>query len=809
MRTLSVLLLALLVAPVLAQNMIMTFQGQLRDNGSPANGTYSMTFGLFSVASGGTAIATFGPVNVSVSNGLFTQELTYPRTAIDGNARWIEVSVVGTTLVPRSKINETPMAAYATRAGSVPWSGVTGAPMGADAWAFTHTDIRNANAGFVGIGARDPVGVLHVKDALDFDDQIQNLHSGYGYTGSPGLWQTFQPGVAGELTGVTVLLYASQEFPDIVVRIHEGELGAVVADERFTLLGPAGYAFRHIPITSRPMLAQDQTYTIFIATPWQESYWAVREGNPYPRGRAISNDALDMWFVTHMKTGETDSLVASRGRIGIGTVQPTETLDVRGNVFVDNAVKLSASDRPMVVRQHTPFTGGNKAGYGRWGLFMEPARLFLGVPGSDYGGRLTLGGWLADGTMQPWLTILSANGNVGIGQDSPGFPLNFDNTLGDKVSFHGNSGAHYGIGIQGGLLQIHTDVASSDIAFGYGTSASMTEAMRIKGNGNVGIGTNAPTARLHVVGGAIRPAVGNSSAAGISFPVDPGGGSGDDAFIRYYAESGEDTKLLIGINNDFNDDLSFWQAGAERMTLYNGNVGIGTNQPPYRLTIQGGEIRFLTTGGATLYRLANFNDAGEMTTLGPNGTRNALLGQDSSSANRGLFAVFDDAGTNRATMYVNASNQGIVAANVKAFREFAPNDPEHDYWYASLEGPEAAMYVRGTAQLINGRAVVQLPDHFAEMAVEGTMTVLLTPMTVNTKGLGIVSQSLAGIEVGELDNGRGTFPFHWEAKAVRKGYEEWKVKRPWYEVGVHPHELQEAWEARLKSIESQKNAGKQ
>ena len=90
-------------------------------------------------------------------------------------------------------------------------------------------------------------------------------------------------------------------------------------------------------------------------------------------------------------------------------------------------------------------------------------------------------------------------GNVGIGT-TPGFPLNFPDSLGDKISLWGSSGNHYGFGIQGGLLQIHAAAAGDDIAFGYGSSTSMTERMRIKGNGNVGIGTPSPAAKLDVNG---------------------------------------------------------------------------------------------------------------------------------------------------------------------------------------------------------------------------------------------------------------------------------------------------------------------
>jgi uncharacterized delta-60 repeat protein len=122
--------------------------------------------------------------------------------------------------------------------------------------------------------------------------------------------------------------------------------------------------------------------------------------------------------------------------------------------------------------------------------------------------------------------------------------------------------------------------------------------------GNVGIGTTASSAKLQVVGGAIMPAVGNSSSAGIYFPPNPGGGGGDEAFIRYYVESGENTKLLIGINNDGNDDLSFYQAGAERLTISNGNVGIGTTGPVSLLELyktNASPILTITSATSTTY----------------------------------------------------------------------------------------------------------------------------------------------------------------------------------------------------------------
>ena len=77
-----------------------------------------------------------------------------------------------------------------------------------------------------------------------------------------------------------------------------------------------------------------------------------------------------------------------------------------------------------------------------------------------------------------------------------------------------------------------------------------------------------------VVEGLLTPSVGNTAANGIRFPIDPGGGGGDEAFIRYFAEAGENTVLAIGCNNDPQDRISFIQQGAERMKVANAGVQI-------------------------------------------------------------------------------------------------------------------------------------------------------------------------------------------------------------------------------------------
>jgi len=79
--------------------------------------------------------------------------------------------------------------------------------------------------------------------------------------------------------------------------------------------------------------------------------------------------------------------------------------------------------------------------------------------------------------------VNSFSQNVGIGTNTPGFPLSFSNSIGSKISLYGQTGNHYGFGIQGGLFQMYADAAAANIAFGYGSSTSFTERMKLYNNG--------------------------------------------------------------------------------------------------------------------------------------------------------------------------------------------------------------------------------------------------------------------------------------------------------------------------------------
>ncbi len=132
-----------------------TYQGQLKDAGIPASGTYDMRFRLFDAAGGGAQIGSTDCVDgVMPVDGLFTVEIDFAAAPFDGNARWLEIAVRSdataancaagpayTVLTTRQPLTAVPYAMYA-----LDGPGGTGG-----FWAANGTAISNTNAGFVGI----------------------------------------------------------------------------------------------------------------------------------------------------------------------------------------------------------------------------------------------------------------------------------------------------------------------------------------------------------------------------------------------------------------------------------------------------------------------------------------------------------------------------------------------------------------------------------------------------------------------------------------------------------------------------------
>ncbi|WP_437604664.1 tail fiber domain-containing protein [Sorangium sp. So ce834] len=237
---------------------------------------------------------------------------------------------------------------------------------------------------------------------------------------------------------------------------------------------------------------------------------------------------------------------ATTGGVGIGTADPAgNKLRVAGNVLVDGAdgaAMLVLKDGNMGIGTADP--AGNK---------LRVAGNIL-VDGADGKARMSFGS-----TTRQMLNLWAERFGIGIQNGTMYFRTD------NHFAFH-----------KGG---VHADGALDPGAGG--------AAMLVIKDGNVGIGTADPGSyKLNVtgnvkVGGAITPSVGNSASNGIMFPADPGGGSGDAAWIRYMVVSGESTQLQIGTSNDPDDTVSIWQYGAERLLVSNGQVYLNGMLPFY------------------------------------------------------------------------------------------------------------------------------------------------------------------------------------------------------------------------------------
>jgi len=109
-----------------AQGTAFTYQGRLNSGGSPASGTYNLTFALFNTNTSGVAIA--GPVTnnaVVITNGLFTVTIDFGPGGFTGSSNWLQIGVATngastfTTLAPRQQITPAPYAIMAENASNL------------------------------------------------------------------------------------------------------------------------------------------------------------------------------------------------------------------------------------------------------------------------------------------------------------------------------------------------------------------------------------------------------------------------------------------------------------------------------------------------------------------------------------------------------------------------------------------------------------------------------------------------------------------------------------------------------------------
>ena len=240
--------------------------------------------------------------------------------------------------------------------------------------------------------------------------------------------------------------------------------------------------------------------------------------------------------------------VNSSGNVGIGTTNPQARLDVSG-VYRNVGLPFASFTFPTTgvgfeMRYQTDYdaitldnTGGSGSGSS---VFQSYDR------GGTAWKDMILRGKNIRLNAQSGGSILFGGGNVGIGTTAPGAKLHVSETSG-RVAIFGNIaassltanpvnvsfGSTYGSNTPGSTGNLKWDLftsSSTGLRYGIGMSANLmefqagpagqhaffvnngTEALRILANGNVGIGTTAPSARLHTISTTEQLRVGYSAA---------------------------------------------------------------------------------------------------------------------------------------------------------------------------------------------------------------------------------------------------------------------------------------------------------
>lgn len=264
--------------------------------------------------------------------------------------------------------------------------------------------------------------------------------------------------------------------------------------------------------------------------------------------------------------GDAEGLfVNAAGKIGVSNTNPSEALDVLGNIDISNGaptLKFSSAG--------TPRTSHIRAGFS---------------PISTSSQVITFN--LSDNTPTGTSEImrLLGDGKVGIGTTSPSSTLGVNGTV-TATAFVGDGSDL--TNVVGDNLGTHTATQNLNLNGRYLSGDGDNEGIFVDPGGQVGVGTNTPGAMLDIArAGDGASVLRLSTDRAWAFQQE---GSLSSANLRLRNISGYNKQFLIDTDGSTRFRKQDGSSTALTIDHTTGNVGIGTISPTSRLDVGGGNI---------------------------------------------------------------------------------------------------------------------------------------------------------------------------------------------------------------------------
>ena len=381
------------------------------------------------------------------------------------------------------------------------------------------------------------------------------------------------------------------------------------------------------------------------------------------------------------------------GNVGIGTTSPSRDLHVKKSNS-GGQVRMEVFNSSNTANSHgviSIYSGGASGGdpFLHWKI-DEQQDWSMGIDNSD-GDKLKISKNFGPGT-NDYLTV-DTSGNVGIGSTAPAARLNvastganaysstitkgtnmkgiinaLSNNADDMVGIYfgtgtTSEGTHWS-GITGSRSQSTTDWSTQLNFYTHNEDVAnindATQKMVIKGNGNVGIGTTSPGAKLDVDGNIkLSGYIVDSNSEIIDFAINDLKVQGKhiNAEFGVWARS-YGTVRQMGIDGGA-AHMGLYTSGTEKVRIdTSGNVGIGTTAPQQALHIKGATNALMMLEGDNDNGIAGCYYKTEDTDNTMNRTKGFFGFQGNNLYGNGYFTMWLD----------NVNDNGTVTASEERFR---------------------------------------------------------------------------------------------------------------------------------------------